>query len=187
MLHKDKYQEFTKQLFTFTTEGVGIHISYRLYKNTDHSNISTRFRKVSDTGAENNKLCPTFLGDIAEQVLSYVYHDVERMPRNNPGFDFICGKGFKVDVKSACPNKVRPNQWLFHINKNKNADYFLCLAFDNRDELNPQYLWLIPGYDINDNFNVGISRSTLSKWDKYKHLINKVTLCCNKIKGDENH
>ena len=48
-----------------------------------------------------NRDCTLFLGvHVAERVLSKVFKDVERMPMNNPGYDFICGGGYKIDVKS---------------------------------------------------------------------------------------
>jgi len=177
----NKYPEFTKQLFTFTTEGIGINVEYRLYGNTNKSNISTRFRKVSNGGSGNNKSCPTFLGNIAERVLSHVYNNVQCMPVNNPGYDFICDKDYKIDVKSACLNRLRYNQLLFHINQNKIADYFICLAFDNRTDLIPLHVWLIPGYIINDKLTITISQSTLSKWSEYEQLIDRIITCCDTL------
>ena len=134
-----------------------------------------------------NKLCPQYLGIIvAEKVLSKVFKNVEVMPMHNPGYDFICGKGYKVDSKASCTykNKNRSNLWSFTINKNKVADYFACLAFDNRNDINPLHFWLIPGSLVNDKKNITISESTISKWDEYKLDINKVIKCCNNLKGE---
>ena len=132
-----------------------------------------------------NRSCSSFLGvHVAEQVLSLVFKHVQRMPNNNPGFDFICKHGYKIDVKSSCRRQYewRSDQWMFSINRNCIADYFLLLAFDNREDLNPEHVWLIPGCDINDHINVGISETTLAKWDEYKLDITKVVACCNTMR-----
>ena len=100
---------------------------------------------------ENNKSCSQYLGiHIAERILSHIFHNVEQMPYNNPGYDLICGNGYKIDVKSVCHVKDIPNKWNFPIRRNKIPDYFLCLAFDNREDLNPKHIWLIPGHIINN-------------------------------------
>ncbi len=107
------------------------------------------------------------------------------MPPNNHGFDFYCGKVHKVDVKSSA-NGDKNDSWSFGIRKNAIADYFLCIAFDNRDDLNPEHLWLIPGNDVNHLVHLGISKSTISKWSQYEQPLDKVLACCNKMKGDNN-
>ena len=88
-----------------------------------------------------NKKCSQFLGcHVAERVLSHVFKDVQRMSNGNKGYDFICNKGFKIDVKSSCIQKN--NSYIFSIRYNNIADYFLCIAFDNRENLNPQYIFV---------------------------------------------
>ena len=129
-----------------------------------------------------NKDCALYLGVyVAERVLSHVFKNVQRMPYGNPGFDFICGQGYKIDVKSACLHKN--GRWAFTINHNTTAEYFLCLAFDNREDLNPLYVWLIPGEKLNHLAGASIRPSTIHKWDDYKLDISKVVSCCNTLKG----
>lgn len=126
---------------------------------------------------KKNKNCPVFLGcDIAEKVLSHVFKDVRRMHIHNSGFDFICNKGFKIDVKSSCLHKN--NTYSFAIRYNKIADYFLCIGFDNRENLNPQHIWLIKGNEVirygykkvNDFRSIGISNTPhyLEYYSKYE-------------------
>jgi hypothetical protein len=134
-----------------------------------------------------NKECSSFLGCyVAERVLSKVFKDVEVMPNNNPGYDFVCNKGKKIDVKSSCVRNMgkKSPMWHFSIRKNLMPDYFLCLAFDNREDLNPLYAWLLPSYKINFKTLVGISESTINKWDKYKLDIGKVELYCKNMKEE---
>lgn len=128
-----------------------------------------------------NKDCADYLGGVAEMVLSRTFHDVQMMPHGNIGYDFVCNHGKKIDVKSST---TRPEvRWSFSINKNAMADFFLCIAFDNRRDLNPLYVWLIPGDVLNHLTGTYISESTLSKWDEYKLDITKVISCCDTIRG----
>lgn len=102
-----------------------------------------------------NKECSSYLGFfIAESVLSTIFKSTKRMPYGNKGFDFVCSNGFKIDVKRACLKPVGYDLkygWRFGIKRNKVADYFLLLAFDNRDNLVPQHIWLIKGNEIVGN------------------------------------
>ncbi len=68
----------------------------------------------------DNRECSSFLGcHIAEQVLSKTFKDVEIMPPSNPGYDFICNKGKKIDVKSSCLRYKNPKHksWMFVISE----------------------------------------------------------------------
>lgn len=139
-------------------------------------------RKHGMKPMSENKECASFLGvHVAEQVLSKVFKNVERMPHNNKGCDFICGKGYKIDVKSSTIHK-KNKHWQFHIGRNTTADYFLCIAFDNREDLNPLHLWMVPGHVINQFEGVSIRPNTVDKWDKYRLDINKVIKCCDTMK-----
>lgn len=135
-----------------------------------------RYKKSTNTKSSNYLGC-----DIAEKILSKVFNDVEMMKPNNPGYDFICNKGKKIDVKSGCIRKNH-NGWSFGINKNIIADFFLCIAFDDRESLTPLYLWLIPSNEVKDKKIAGISQSTIYKWDDFKLDISKTLQCCNQMK-----
>ena len=128
-----------------------------------------------------NRDCPDYLGVyFAEGALYKVFKNVKRMPMGNPGFDFICDKGM-IDVKSACKRKGR-NGWQFHISYNTTPNYFLFLALDNRKDLNPLYIWLIPGEKLNHLSSASISPPTIHKWDEYRLDITKVAACCNTLR-----
>jgi len=132
-----------------------------------------------------NKACASYLGvAVAERLVRHLFDNIVRMPYGNPGFDFICNQNKKIDVKSACIiiNNKKNSRWSFKIDKNQIADYFLLLAFDNRDDLNPLHQWLIPGKVLNHLINTGISPSTIQKWDKYKQPVESAQICCNTIR-----
>lgn len=139
-------------------------------------------RKNGVKSVAENKDCAPYLGVyVAERVLSSVFKNVERMPYNNPGYDFICGNGFLIDVKASTTRER--GDWLFTINQNKIADYFLCIAFDNRTDLNPLYLWLIPGSVLNHLKGAGIAISTFPKWARYEQPVDRLIKCCDVLKG----
>ena len=130
-----------------------------------------------------NKKSAVYLGcTIAEKVLSKVFKDVEIMPYGNSGFDFTCNKGKKIDVKSSCIRKNQRN-WVFNIKKNVVADFFLCIAFNDRESLTPLHLWLIPSNEVKDKRALSISLGTIHKWDKLKLDISKTLQCCDEMRG----
>lgn len=140
-------------------------------------------RKRGARPHNENKECSQFLGcHVAERVLSHVFKDVKRMPILNPGFDFICSHGKKIDVKSACLSRTKYPRWGFHIDRNIIADYFLCVAFDNRENLTPIHVWLLPGNEFNHLIDAAIRPSTIPKWDAYRLDISKISECCVTMK-----
>ena len=126
-----------------------------------------------------------YIGYLAEKLLSNFFDDITVMPNCNPGYDFVCRKGYKIDVKSARPRHVpemRIPRWEFYIKKNKCADYFLCLAFGECN-LEPVHVWLIPGEDINNKALIRVSdnRISLDRWSKYEHELDRVLACHNEM------
>ena len=126
---------------------------------------------------------------VAERALSKFFNDIQKMPMNNPGYDYICGKGFKIDVKSSCLHKYKNNRgqmrWQFTIRRNKIADYFLCLAFDSRESLTPLHVWLIPSSIVSNRTHLDITNTIeiLSKWALYERPIDRVVACCQIMKS----
>lgn len=134
---------------------------------------------------ETARDCTAFLGvHVAESLLSRLFDHVIVMPNCNPGYDFICGKGFKIDVKSACltfPERTESGCWMFDVDRNEIADYFMCVGFDNRVTLNPMRLWLFPGNLINERCSLRITNSqrSLKKWVEYERPIDRAIVCCD--------
>ncbi|MDD3906430.1 MAG: hypothetical protein PHS46_07930 [Candidatus Omnitrophica bacterium] len=133
---------------------------------------------------------PGYLGVVvAERLLTGVFQNVERMPMGNPGFDFYCGKRYKIDVKASCLSfrqcpRSSP-KWEFSTKKNQIADYFACIAFDNRQELNPVHFWIIPASEVANKTTISVSNveSSLSKVRKYERPIDNILSTCNQLKG----
>ena len=132
-----------------------------------------------------NKFCAQYLGVvIGERLCRHLFKDVEVMPYGNTGYDIICNKGKLIDVKTSSTllQKGKYSHWGFHIKHNAVADFFILVAFDNRTNLNPLYLWMIPGKEVNNQSGIQISPSTIHKWDKWKRDINDAQLCCTEMK-----
>ena len=140
---------------------------------------------------EENRNCGQYLGiHIAERVLIMcgMFQGVERATNNTRGYDFICSKGFKIDVKSATM-RTRGNAsnpyWIFHIDHNKIADWFVVIAFDDRINLTPLHIWMIPGAMLNHLTGLSITNSqrSLGKWKKFERPIDQLSKCCDKLKS----
>ena len=135
-----------------------------------------------------NKLCSAYLGVvIAERLCRHLFKDVEIMPYGNTGYDIVCNKGKKIDVKASCMtlhhNKYL--RWKFRIDHNTIADFFILVAFDNLTDLNPLHLWMIPGKEINNKSGKSIRPSTLHKWSQWERDINDAQLCCTEMKIEQ--
>lgn len=174
-----------KSVYGATIEGVSTKIMIVYNPRSDHIAFHlAQYRKTLDTGnggSLTNRECADFLGvTVAERVLSKVFKNVTVMPHGHPGYDFRCARDYLVDVKSATMNKDKP-YWGFSIRKNPIPDYFLCLAFDDRQNLNPMHIWLIPGSVINHLAGLSVSVGTLAKWQQYEltDKLNQVTACCD--------
>jgi hypothetical protein len=118
--------------------------------------------------------CAPWLADKTEAILAEAFGAVERMPYGNRGYDFVCKQGYKIDAKAAC---IKDGRWCFYMRKNKIADYFICLGLTDRDPIEPCRVWIIPGDEVRDNMAISI-RAKGSKWDKYEHPIDKVSVVC---------
>lgn len=159
------------------------------FKNfADYCNYRNHKKGKSKPMSEN-KNCPVYLGvHIAEERLSLIFDNVKRMPYGNPGFDFICGKGFKIDVKSSCLSE-KYDTWNFALRYNTIANYFLFLAFDNRDDLNPMHIYLIKNDESMDKVGTTIHNTSksLKKWERYEltNKLEKLIACCSFAKDDK--
>ncbi len=108
-----------------------------------------KFKRGIGTGLSmaNSKDSALYLGIfVAERLLPDIFQEPKMMPHGNKGYDAICKNGHKINVKSSVLYK--DNNWIFSIRQNKIADIFICIAFDNRIDLNVKHIWLIPGSDI---------------------------------------
>ena len=128
-----------------------------------------------------NENCSVYFGNIAEQIISKMYPGVQVMPAQNPGYDVIYNNN-KIDIKSAFTGDKNGN-WVFYIKKNALADYFLCMAFTNREDRVLIRSWLIPKGIINSKNRITIRKSRLRKWSKYEQPLDEILKTLNIPKG----
>lgn len=149
-----------------------------------HASGTKSHRKAGHLPYNENKTCSSFLGvHVAERVLSHVFNDVERMPLNNPGYDIICNHNKRIDIKSSCLSRDKTTmRWGFHIERNTIADYFLCIAFNNREDLTPIHVWLIPGDKLNRLIGTTIRPTTVKRWETYEIDLTQILRCCDTLK-----
>ena len=127
---------------------------------------------------EENKACAHYLGTVVAErqyariILPEIFGGIEReMPYGNPKYDFIAKNGIKVDVKSRCIREYPGwRGWEPHIRFNETTDYFLILAFDNRENLNLIHVWLIGGNEIIRGHKFYM-RDSIKITDKSKSLL----------------
>jgi len=121
-----------------------IAIQNGLSGNTEYVRNKRHEQGINKPMNENPE-CSAYLGCyIGEPILEYIYNIIERKQYGNIGYDYLCNKNYKIDVKAVCLDTTK-NRWEYHIYKNKVADYFLLLAFDNRHDLNLLHVWLFKG------------------------------------------
>ena len=197
--HKDEYSKKSKKHYRENKEKISKDSRKRYIKNREkikrksreryqkhHEEIRERERlRKGQLPMNENKFCSSYLGVvIAERLCRHLFKDVEMMSYGNTGFDIICNKGKKIDVKSSCirSNTNKNPRWGFHIENNTTADFFILVAFDNRTDLNPLHMWMNPGKEINNQGSVSTTLSRIHKWSQWERDINDAQLCCNELK-----
>lgn len=138
------------------------YTSKKLMDNPDYKNMY------------ENKECTQYLGIvIGEEIINDIFDDIEKMPHGNNGYDFICAKKYKIDVKSSSLSDR--NSWSFSIKKNITADFFILIAFDDIYNLSPMHLWIIHREDIvngtmmceKGTIRITNRSKSLSQYDRY--------------------
>jgi len=145
----------------------------------------TRWRREhGHLSMHENKECAQYLGiSVTEKLIYRYFRDVIRMRNGNPGYDMICNRGKLIEVKSSC--LLKSGGWQFHIGRNTIAEYFVLVAWDNREDLNIMHVWLIPGHVLSHLVSASISPSTVAKWSQYEKDVTKMMACCNAMKEEE--
>lgn len=128
------------------------------YNDKAHYMREWRYDHGIQSPMSENENCSHFLGTfIAERtygriILPEMFGGIEKeMPYGNPKYDFIVKDDIKIDVKSCCLRKGEKHNWMGwepHVRFNGFTDYFVILAFDNRNNLNLIHLWSIGKNEI---------------------------------------
>lgn len=133
----------------------------RIYQNFGYKDKAEYLREWRHSNGiqlpmEENTYCAHYLGTIVAErqygrvILPEMFGGIEKeMPYGNPSYDFLVKGNIKVDVKSCCLREMKGwVGWEPHVRHNNATDYFLILAFDDRENLNLVYVWLIGKNEI---------------------------------------
>jgi len=142
--------------------------------------------------SKDNEDCSQYFGIVIfEEIIERIFKTFQRMPPNNPKFDYICGNGYKIQAEARCLMYYNNNSRLeFRVDYNNIADYFLFGGFDNRIDKNLLYLWLIHkneiirGIELWKRNDLSITNSfygiepfkkyeVIDKLDKFKECMNR--------------
>lgn len=181
--HKKEKVEVNKIYYQENKEK--INKSSRKYAQEHEDEIRKRYGHLS---MYENKLCASYLGVvIAECLIRHLFENVKVMPYGFPDYDFICNKGKLIDVKSGCIclDHDKYPFWKFYINRNTVADYFICVAFDNKTNINLLHIWIIPGKEINHKRTISIRPPTIHKWSQWKRDTEGAQICCTELKKEK--
>lgn len=177
-INRDNNERIAKQA------GFKNHNEYEL--NRCHKDMERKRKYIREWRYENgiqlpmeeSKDCAKYLGVyIAERKIGRIIipkmlgEIKQEMPPNYPGYDFIVVEDVKVDIKSACLRHL--NGWIGwepHVIYNNVTDYFIIVAFDNRDDLNIMHIWLIHRDEIirGDKF---YRRGSIMITNKYRYIL----------------
>lgn len=186
---KKRYEKHREEIKKYHKKYYQEHIEERKEKDKDRYHNRGGRERQNKKSMYKNKTCSNYLGIVvAERLIKHLFNDVEMMPYGHPGYDMICNKGKKINVKASTihieqSKNLTTNFWQFRIGYNKECDFFLCMSFDNVEDINPLIAWMIPVNETNENSSIQISATTIHKWDKWKMDLNNAQTCCDLMKG----
>ena len=125
--------------------------------------------------------CSLFQGLLAEHIVKCMFNNAKRMPIQNGGFDYLIEEK-RIDVKSSSLRYEKSGtRWQVNINHNEKADEFLVVALNNRTDLRPMHIWLIPGKLVNHLKGLSITNSAkaLHRWAIYEIVGKKFDVVCD--------
>lgn len=132
---------------------------------------------------KGEELFKKFLEDV-------VFEYVEKTDYHDGGIDFKCksvrqefidrypqfrlerNKEYKIQLKVRCLRRRNKNSWwdFTHIDYNNVPDYFILVGWDNRECLQPMYVWMFHKDDIIRGKSFW-TRRTLTITNKYQHVL----------------
>lgn len=140
------------------------------YKDQSERTMHDLYEKGICVPSSEDEDLSQYFGNLGEQLfkkfLNVIFENVERMKYTNYGFDFTCNniskefinkhptfklevnKEYRIQIKARCRRIYEKYiRWDFPIKYN-NADYFILVAFDNRENLNIIHVWIFHKNDI---------------------------------------
>lgn len=172
-VQKNGYKDFNEYLDKLS-KGKG-------YKDWNEYQRESLYNRGECLPMSDNKNCTYWLGiyiaerKYARKILPLIFGGIKKeMPPNYPGFDFVCIKDERINIKSA---RLIHGKFRFNIKHNNEPDYFLLLAFNNTDkeeDLRLLHAWI---FKKNDRIRENIQRNYVMKdfYDRYNiKIVNNV-------------
>lgn len=128
-----------------------------------------KYNKCNPLGT--NKNTPNYIGVfIAENKFQEIFKDAIKMQYNNRYYDFVLPDNTTVDVKSSTIHTRKKDgykHFTFRLFKNKITDLFACFAYDNVNDTNLLYIWIIPSSIIKNRVNLIIGENNFNTYTNY--------------------
>ncbi len=146
-----------------------------------------------------NYECASYFGvHIAENYISKLFEDPVVAPYGTRGYDWICKKGKKIELKSRCLQRQGKRiGWNFTgIDYNTTADYFMLSGWKDRESLLHLYVLMFHRKDMirgrefwdRESFYITNRPKYLIEFRKYelKDKLDKLKELCNRKNDDIN-
>lgn len=172
--HSDEVKEYRKQYYNnHRDEAKQARRGHYWEHHDDELKTMESYRRSKGMQEmSQNKDSSLFLGvHVTEAAIREAFPELKQMRHGNPKFDLIDMDGNGIDVKSATTYKFKNKdaiRWEFRIRKNAVPRFFVCVAFDNHDDLNVVQAWKFPGNVVNHLEMLSISPGSFKKWKQYE-------------------
>jgi hypothetical protein len=156
-----------------------------------------RWNKGLHSPMSENDECSSYFGVyIAENYISKLFEDPIVAPYGTQGYDWICRKGKKIELKSRClQQQGKRIGWNFTgIDYNNIADYFILSGWKDRESLLPLFAWMFHRKDIirgrefwdRESFYITNRPEYLREFKRYelKDKLYKLKELCDKLKEE---
>lgn len=187
-----KYNDNKAQLKGYKNDSEYQKVELQEYKNLWNRNY--RHENGIQESMDSNEDCASYLGVFIgenkfKEYLLTIFEYVKKMDYGSPGFDFICkdprqefvdkhlqfklerNKEYKIQLKVRCLRERNGSiYWIYCIDYNSKPDYFLLVAYDNRNNQNVLCLWLFHKDDIIRGRPFW-NRSSLTMTNKSEYLV----------------
>ena len=121
--------------------------------------------------ASENPDCSKYFGEfIAQNFIMKTFENPTPSHVNNPQYDWTCENGLKIECKAACLmyDSYGNSKFTFPIDYNSIADYFILSGWNNREYLQPIYIWI---FHKNDNIRKRYDKTNLEKFWKRDSIV----------------
>jgi hypothetical protein len=163
-------------------------VTYAEYTSNEH------YRNRGVVPQSENIDCPLYFGEYIEKkyvsrmfdeptVFEYPKDDMGRIIDNRKPYDFLCKRGLKIKHVASCLRRKKSDNtefavggireyWGYLIRRNSIPDYWVLSGWDNRESLEPMYVWVIKKDEIIENQLVKMKNVPFYNRDSFTIYLN---------------